>query len=102
MNLAAVYPEMQSDFDFCLDTIKAFCASNFILRDLLLRARLIFETAMVCIESGYVLFHRETLIFSCTWVGQGPMTLGQRSGYSRGVKVWSGLAARLGEGTARS
>lgn len=30
---------MQSDFDFCLDTIKAFCASNFILGDLLLTAR---------------------------------------------------------------
>lgn len=43
MNLAAVYPEMQSDFDFCLDTIKAFCASNFILGGLLLIVRLILK-----------------------------------------------------------
>lgn len=35
MNLAAVYQEMQSDFDFCLDPIKAFCATDSILGALL-------------------------------------------------------------------
>lgn len=31
MNLAAVYQETQSDFDFCLAPIKAFCATDSIL-----------------------------------------------------------------------
>lgn len=35
MNLAAVYQETQSDFDFCLDPIKAFCATDSILGALL-------------------------------------------------------------------
>lgn len=35
MNLAAVYQETQSDFDFCLDPIKAFRATDSILGALL-------------------------------------------------------------------
>lgn len=60
-----------------------------------------FETAMVYVENGYVSFHRETLICSCTQAGQG--TRDKDLGPEERVQPGSeGLAAHLGEGTSRS
>lgn len=51
-----VYPEMQSDLDFCLDTIKAFCASNLILKRPVTNSKTGFEMATVCVEGGLCIF----------------------------------------------
>lgn len=53
-----MYPETRSDFDFCLDTIKAFCASHFILKRPVTDREADFETAMVDVENGCLRFQR--------------------------------------------
>lgn len=89
-----MYPETQSDFDFCLDTIKAFCASHFILKRPITDREADFETAMVDVENGCLRFQRGNANLQQYPGGLRDSDLGRQSGCSRGAKGWAGYASR--------
>lgn len=82
-----VYPEMQSDLDFCLDTIKAFCASNLILKRPVTNSETGFEMATVCVEGGLCIFSQgKTNVQLClSWVSDNDLGAGMAGGQRAGI-----------------